>query len=119
MTEEMRERNRATMLQKNCLFETIETLPRNVGYMKLNGFTDASACHDTTARAMASLNDADALIVDLRDNGGGFGETALHIAGYLFDRPTYMHDPVPTLQCPPEPHRQLRATSLPTGPCTC
>jgi C-terminal processing protease CtpA/Prc len=36
---------------------------------------------------MASLNNVDALIVDLRDNGGGFGETALQIAGYLFDRP--------------------------------
>jgi Peptidase family S41 len=95
MTQEMRERNRATMIQQNCLFETIETLPRNVGYMKLNGFADATACHETTARAMASLNNADALIVDLRDNGGGFGDTALQIAGYLFDRPTYLYDPRP------------------------
>ena len=95
MTEEMRKRSRATMIQQNCLFETIETLPRNVGYMKLNGFADATACHETTARAMASLNNTDAFIVDLRDNGGGFGDTALQIAGYLFDRPTYMYDPRP------------------------
>ena len=100
MTAEMRERNRATMLQQNCLFETIETLPHNVGYLKLNGFADATACQATTGRAMASLNNADALIIDLRDNGGGFGDTALQIAGYLFDRPTYMFDPRPDSPVP-------------------
>lgn len=100
MTEEMRERNRAALLQQNCLFETIETLPHNVGYTKLNGFAEATACRGTTSRAMASLNNADALIVDLRDNGGGFGDTALQIAGYLFDRPTYMYDPRPNSPVP-------------------
>lgn len=95
MTAEMRERNRAAMLRQNCLFETIEVLPRDVGYVKLTGFADATACQETTGRAMASLNNADALIIDVRDNGGGFGETALQIAGYLFDRPTYMYDPRP------------------------
>jgi hypothetical protein len=95
MTEDMRERNRTTLLQQNCLFEAIETLPHNVGYMKLNGFAEVTACRETTGRAMASLNNAGALIIDLRDNGGGFGETALQIAGYLFDRPTYMYDPRP------------------------
>lgn len=100
MTTEIRERGRATMLQQNCLFETIETLPHNVGYMKLNGFAEATACQEMTGRAMASLNNADALIVDLRDNGGGFGDTALQIAGYLFDRPTYMYDPRPDSPVP-------------------
>jgi C-terminal processing protease CtpA/Prc len=41
------------------------------------------------------LNDAAALIVDLRDNGGGMGDAALQIAGYLFARPTFMYDPRP------------------------
>jgi C-terminal processing protease CtpA/Prc len=49
---------------------------------------------------MASLNDADALIIDLRDNGGGFGETALLIAGYLFDRPAFLFDPRPNSPVP-------------------
>ena len=100
MTEQMRERDRAMLLQQNCLFERIETLPRNVGYMKLTGFADATACQETTARAMASLNDAAALIVDLQDDGGGFGETALQIAGYLFDHPTFMYDPRPDSPVP-------------------
>ena len=49
---------------------------------------------------MASLNDVVALIIDLRDNGGGFGETALQIAGYLFDRPAFMFDPRPDSPVP-------------------
>jgi C-terminal processing protease CtpA/Prc len=68
--------------------------------MKLNGFADATVCRQTTGRAMASLNKTDALIVDLRDNGGGMGDTALQIAGYLFDRPTYMYDPRPDSPVP-------------------
>ena len=87
------ERNRSAILQQNCLFEKIETLPQNIGYLKLNGFPDASVCGSITNAAMASMNNADALILDLRDNPGGFGSTALQIGGYLFDRPTDWFDP--------------------------
>jgi hypothetical protein len=101
MTEETRARRRATLLAQNCLIEKAETLPpRNVGYLKLNGFADVATCQETTVRAMASLNGANALIIDLRDNGGGFGETALLIAGYLFDRPAYLFDPRPNSPVP-------------------
>jgi hypothetical protein len=93
MTEEIRERNRATLLQQNCLFEKIDTLPQNIGYVKLNGFPDASVCRTITSAAMASVNNADALILDLRDNVGGYGNTAMEIAAYLFDHPVYMYDP--------------------------
>ena len=51
-------------------------------------------------RAMEAVNDADALIIDLRDNGGGVGETALQIAGYLFDRPAFLYDPRPHSRVP-------------------
>jgi C-terminal processing protease CtpA/Prc len=112
ITAEMRERNRATLLAQHCLFEAIDTLPHNIGYIKLNGFADAAICNETTARAMTSVNDATALIIDLRDNGGGLGDTALQIAGYLFDRPTYMYDPrphspVPTNTASPIPGNKL------------
>jgi Peptidase family S41 len=100
MTEEMREHTRARMIEQNCLFRAIETLPRNIGYLKLDGFADASVCQETTKRAMAAVNKASALIVDLRDNGGGYGETALQIAGYLFDRPSYLYDPRPNSPVP-------------------
>jgi hypothetical protein len=99
-TPEMRERNRAAIRRQNCLFETIEMLPNNIGSVKLNGFADPAACQETVDRAMASLNHADALIIDLRDNGGGLGETALRLAGYLFDRPTLFYDPRPDSPVP-------------------
>jgi len=95
ITAEMRERSHARMIEQNCLFRTIETMPHNIAYVKLNGFAAASACQEITNRAMASVNNAVALILDLRDNGGGFGETALQIAGYLFDRPVFLYDPRP------------------------
>ena len=100
MTAEMRERNRASIVGQNCLFQTIDTLPRHIGYLKLDGFAEASVCQEITGRALAAVNNADALIVDLRDNGGGFGESALAIAGYLFDRPTFLYDPRPHSRVP-------------------
>jgi hypothetical protein len=84
----------------NCTFRTIEILPRNIGYLKLDGFMPPSRCRDTARRAMESVNKADALIIDLRDNGGGMGETALQIAGYLFDRPAFLYDPRPNTPVP-------------------
>jgi hypothetical protein len=55
------------MLSQNCLVETIDMLPHNIGYLKLNGFGDAAVCRETTDRGMRPLNSADALIVDLRN----------------------------------------------------
>ena len=92
-TPEMREQRRSALLEQNCLFEKTETLPRNIGYVKLNGFPEAAVCQQTTQQIMTAVNSADALILDLRDNGGGFGDTALQIAGYLFDRPATFFDP--------------------------
>jgi hypothetical protein len=86
--------------EQNCLFRRIETLPGNIGYVKLDGFMPPRACQETATRAMAAVNDAGALIVDLRDNGGGMGETALQIAGYLFDRPAFLFDPRPNTRVP-------------------
>lgn len=100
MTEEVRARQRAVMRDLNCMFEKVEKLPRNVGYIRLNGMADAAICSETTARVMASLNESAALIVDVRDNPGGFGDTPLQIAGYLFDRPAFMYSPRPGSELP-------------------
>src|SRR5260370_30591119 len=42
---------------------------------------------------MASLNGADAVIFDVRDNRGGDPEMVMLIAAYLFDHPEYMYSP--------------------------
>jgi C-terminal processing protease CtpA/Prc len=41
---------------------------------------------------MASLNDTDAIIFDLRDNGGGDPKMVALMASYLFEQPTHLDD---------------------------
>jgi hypothetical protein len=83
-------------LRANCAFERVEILPNNVGYLKLNAFPDTSVCQATATAAMAKLNDANAIIFDLRDNRGGFPSMVSLIAAYLFDHPEYMYCPLET-----------------------
>ena len=85
-------RYRKEMEENNCTFEKIRILPHNIGYLKFNGFPDASICRTTVAAAMASLNHADAIIFDLRDNPGGYANMVALIATYLFDHPTHLND---------------------------
>ena len=81
------------MEQANCTFEPVQTLPHNIGYLKLDSFPDVSVCQHTAEAAMASLNHADAVIFDLRDNRGGFPGMVMLISAYLFDHPEYMYNP--------------------------
>jgi hypothetical protein len=92
-TPEELARYREAMERINCAFERVETLPHNIGYLKLNFFPDRSVCEQTTTAAMASLNHANALIVDLRDNRGGMPNMVALMASYLFDHPEYFYNP--------------------------
>ena len=86
-------RYRQAMEQQDCTFEKVETLPHNIGYLKFNSFPDLSVCRQTVSSAMLSLNHADALIFDLRDNRGGMPDTVAFAAAYLFDHPEYLYNP--------------------------
>jgi len=79
--------------RENCTFKKVEILPHNIGYLKLTAFPDPSICRATATAAMASLNHADAIIFDLRDNRGGYSSMVSLLAAYLFDHPEYMYDP--------------------------
>ena len=85
-------RYRKEVEENNCTFEKVRILPHNIGYLKFNEFPDASICRTTAAAAMASLNQADAIIFDLRDNPGGYANMVALIATYLFDHPTHLND---------------------------
>jgi hypothetical protein len=90
---EAQARYQRAMEQSNCTFAKVALLPHNIGYLKLDSFPDPAICRSTATAAMASLKDADAIIIDLRDNGGGFQGGVSMIAAYFFDRPAYLYDP--------------------------
>ncbi|HEY1580908.1 MAG TPA: S41 family peptidase, partial [Terracidiphilus sp.] len=87
------ERFRKAMLQQNCMIRKAEILPHDIGYLKLDFFPDTSVCGSEMRSAMSSLNQADAIIFDLRGNTGGFPDSVSLIASYLFDHPEYMYGP--------------------------
>lgn len=84
---------RITMRQNNCTFEKIELLAQNIGYIKLNSFPQLTVCRDIAILAMNKIQNANAIIFDLRDNGGGFPEMTKFIASYFFDHPVYWYNP--------------------------
>jgi retinol-binding protein 3 len=83
---------KAQLQRDNCAFEKVERLPPNIGYLKFNGFLDPEVCGPTVAAAMNFLAHVDALIIDLRDNGGGDPKMVAHISSYLFAEPTHLND---------------------------
>lgn len=80
------------MERDNCGFDKVEILPNNIGYVKFNAFMDASFCGPTVVAAMGFVAHTDAIIFDLRQNGGGQAAMVTLIASYLFDRPTHLID---------------------------
>src|SRR5262249_18417015 len=83
---------KAQIERNNCAFEKVERLPSNIGHLKFNGFMDPEVCGPTVAAAMNFLAHVDALIIDLRDNGGGDPKMVAHISSYLFAEPTHLND---------------------------
>jgi hypothetical protein len=58
--------------RENFGFQKVEILDGNIGYLKLNYFSSIKGT-ETAISAMAFLSNADAIIIDLRENGGGEG----------------------------------------------
>jgi hypothetical protein len=83
---------RRRLQRANCGFERVEVLPANIGYLKFNVFGNPDICGATAAAAMNFLAYVDALIVDLRDNGGGDPAMVAFISSYLFAEPTHLND---------------------------
>ena len=77
----------------NYGFEKIERMNGNIGYIDLRGFNDHEAGAETVAAAMTFLQNTEALIFDLRQNGGGNPDMIALISSYLFgDKPVHLND---------------------------
>ena len=85
-------RMRQQMANNNCGFEKVEILPRNIGYLKFNMFGPPAVCAPTASAAMNLLAHTRALIIDLRENGGGDPAMVDFIVSYLFDTHEHIND---------------------------
>jgi hypothetical protein len=85
-------RHRKQMERMNCGFDKVEILPGNVGYLKFDMFADPDICGPTAVAAMNFLANVDAIIFDLRENGGGDPKMIALVSTYLFAKPTHLND---------------------------
>ena len=84
-TPEMEARARAFGRQVNFGFEKVERLPGNVGYLELRSFGfEPDWIGDAAAAAFGFLANTDALIIDVRRNGGGSPGMVAFVSSYLF-----------------------------------
>jgi len=59
--------------EHNFGLERAEILPGNIGYLEVTGFNEAPGYEDAMAAALRFLERTDAMIIDVRHNGGGSG----------------------------------------------
>jgi len=86
------ERQRTAISQINFGFEKVERLAGNIGYLDLRAFMPPVFMGDTAAAAMGFLAHSQAVIIDLRQNGGGSPDGVALLASYFFEQPARMND---------------------------
>lgn len=85
-------RQRQRMDDVNCGFDKAEVMDGNVGYLKFDFFADPDVCGPTASAAMNFLAGTRALIIDLRENGGGSPPMVALVASYLLPPRTHIND---------------------------
>ena len=80
-------------LAKNFGLTKLEILPGNVGYLEVSGFMGVDGFEEALGDAMRFLARTDAILIDVRRNGGGNGEMS-HLLFSHFLPAT----PVPTIR---------------------
>ncbi|HQR34345.1 MAG TPA: serine hydrolase [Blastocatellia bacterium] len=78
-------------IKRNFGFEKAERLSGNIGYLDLRGFEPANQASETATAAMNFLANTDALIFDLRQNGGGDPAMVAFLSSYLFENRTHLN----------------------------
>ena len=92
-TAEQREQERRDLSWMNFGFDKVERLRGNTGYIAFRGFFGPELGADAVAATMNFVAGTDALIFDLRNNGGGDPEMVALICSYLFGpEPVHLND---------------------------
>ncbi len=87
-----REREEAMERRENYGFRKVERLAGNVGYLDFRVFASPGQAGPTAIAAMNFLAHCDAVIVDLRQNGGGDPAQIQLICSYFFAEPAHLND---------------------------
>lgn len=74
----------AWMKFENYGLKKVERIDGNIGYFKFDRFTDLGLAKKAIVGAMNFINNSSAIIIDLRDNGGGESEASNFIINYFF-----------------------------------
>jgi hypothetical protein len=90
--KKVRERQLEESRQDNFGFRKVEQLPGNVGYLDFRSFDSPDQAGPTAVAAMNFLAYCDAIIVDLRQNGGGDPAQIQLISTYFFAEPVHLND---------------------------
>ncbi|MCC6408671.1 MAG: S41 family peptidase [Planctomycetes bacterium] len=83
---------RAEAARNNFGFVKVERLEGNVGYVDFREFVPAVIAREKATQVMGFLADTDALIFDLRKNGGGSPDQIAWICSYLFEGRVHLND---------------------------
>ncbi len=69
--------------KRNYGFKEVKILPGNIGYIKFNEFERAEIASKTAHSAIDFISNTDAIIIDLRNNNGGWGSMVQLILSYF------------------------------------
>ncbi|MEZ5040647.1 MAG: S41 family peptidase [Saprospiraceae bacterium] len=72
-------------------FQAIEKLDGNIGYIDLRGFYGVEVGGPMADLAMKMLATSDAMIIDLRKNGGGSPGMVQYLCSYFFDKRVHLN----------------------------
>ncbi|MFH1373035.1 MAG: S41 family peptidase [bacterium] len=91
LTDDARRQELEEARSMNFGFKTVQLLPGNVGYLDFRNFSGLPEAGPTAVAAMNFLAYADAIIFDMRENGGGSPTMIQLLTSYLLDEPTHLN----------------------------
>jgi tetratricopeptide (TPR) repeat protein len=77
--------------KSNIGFKTVKVMDGNVGYLDFRYFSSNPLGKNVLAAAMAFLENTDAVIVDMRKNGGGSPAMVQLVCSYFFDKRVHLN----------------------------
>jgi retinol-binding protein 3 len=79
------------MEKSNYGFKEVKVLEGNIGYINLTNFFDTEFAAEAAYSALEKVKDTDAIIIDLRENGGGSPTMIQLISSYFFEKSVHLN----------------------------